>query len=641
MLGKKESQKESGMSKGTLSSAPSLESILIPPEELTLFKPRLARGGYAEIHAGLWGKQVVAVKQFSAFTAGDDAKELIQEAKIMLQVGAESPYIMPPKKICLDSHSIVMDLMTKGSLRQLLDDKTQALPWLVRYQIACDISCGLRDLHARKILHRDLKSLNILLTHCLRAKLTDFGLAKLKEDLITQSGGSLLGGSVPWMPPELLQLKPGKWTMAADIYSLGMVLWELVTRRVPFADVNPFTLVTWIGAGNQEKIPKDCPPKLKALIISCWDITPSKRPTAIQVISALQPLLANEQKSQTSLPATVMTLSPCTVDTEQLRSKLQSLEKEKRQQVEQHELEMQQLKKEMKKMEEKMAQMELAYKKQLEAAAEEQFKQRIEAASSLSQELKQQKKEIKLSLPPQTPTMPSTISSLTSTSTAHNSQRLMPAPKAAVSAEQLKLQDALILACEHGDEKKVKNCLSQGAKLDVANTAGKYPLGAAVWGMNSKVVSSLLERMRPDSISIMAWEDWEKHNLKHYKELFIVSKFDPQNYKEWHALLEQMDHSIFFRDCHLKIVNQQWPPDPGTSSWSWEDLKKYVAEDRWSLMNKAGFWCYGTNIIVATKKEYETYKIKIQQQIREESLKTVAEFNFSYNTFNDNSTASV
>lgn len=59
------------MSKKISSSSTSLESILIPPEELTLFKPPLARGGYGVVHAGLWKKQVVAVKQFSAFTAGE------------------------------------------------------------------------------------------------------------------------------------------------------------------------------------------------------------------------------------------------------------------------------------------------------------------------------------------------------------------------------------------------------------------------------------------------------------------------------------------------------------------------------------------------------------------------------------------
>ncbi len=93
-----------------------------------------------------------------------------------------------------------------------------------------DIAVGLSILHVHELLHRDLKSLNILLDVNGRAKLCDFGLSTLKS----QAKDTSEVGTLLWNAPEVLQGKAA--TAASDIYSFAMICWEVVTRRLPYSD---------------------------------------------------------------------------------------------------------------------------------------------------------------------------------------------------------------------------------------------------------------------------------------------------------------------------------------------------------------------------------------------------------------------
>ncbi len=138
----------------------------------------------------------------------------------------------------------------------------------------------------------------------------------------------------------------------------------------------------------------------------------------------------------------------------------------------------------------------------------------------------------------------------------------------------LLLQNELIAACKQGDEKAVTALLKQGAKLDMANTKGEQPLGAAVWGMCPDVVNALLKQT--GGVAPMTWEECKKHNLKYYKEVFIVPKFDAQTFGEWNTLLQKMDRNPFVRALHLKKVDEQ---RRDKHSASWDALRKYVYDN--------------------------------------------------------------
>ena len=415
----KEKEKKQSGKVGKLDSTGIIRlDITLSHKELELFEPPLGDGGYGIVYRARWKEQEVAVKKLKVQTINEDAlKELRKEAEIMFQMGIESPYIVPVKKICLEAphYSLVMELMPKGSLFQLLKSK-QDLPWPIRFQIALDVSYGLRDLHARAILHRDLKSLNILLDDRLRAKLTDFGLSKIKQQTASQS--TQAKGTPQWMAPELFDDEP-KMTPECDIYSLGMVLWELASRQIPFAKApNQQVAIGWIMRGKKEQIPTDCPKELKSLIESCWEL-PAKRPTAVKVAEQLKPLLTTavekEKKADSGKAAALASLE----DLARFQPPVSVTHSPVTQTPPDEALQ------KLKEMEEKMARLELAHKKQLEQRKKQAEIERLKQQHQT--ELARQK-DSKLSPPPQTSAMPSSASRSTSSISTSISQTLIPPP---------------------------------------------------------------------------------------------------------------------------------------------------------------------------------------------------------------------
>ena len=185
----------------------------------------------------------------------------------------------------------------------------------------------------------------------------------------------------------------------------------------------------------------------------------------------------------------------------------------------------------------------------------------------LEAEPKRAQKELKYESPIQPPKSMPPLPPVSQTI----AQTILPPPKPKASPTQLALQDQLIAACKQGDEKAVKVLLQRGAKPNMANTQGEQPLGAAVWGMCPDVVNALLKQA--SDVAPMTWDECEKHNLKYYKEVFIVSKFAPQLIGDWYKLLQKIELNPFIRSYHLKKVDQQWHDN---DSASWENLKRYV-----------------------------------------------------------------
>jgi serine/threonine protein kinase len=568
-------------------------NITVPNSALTLVK-LLGEGGFGSVYEGLYKGNPVAIKRLKIQHLTDKAvEELRNEAKIMFQLGLESKYIVPLKKICLESpyYSLVMELMPKGSLYDLLRNN-QPLPLKIRLQIALDTALGLKDLHDYCILHRDLKSMNILLDDRLRAKLADFGLAKVKYETCSQS--SVAKGTVLWMAPELFDDDP-KMTIASDVYSFGMVLWELLTRKLPYAKAaNQIVAARWIEKGKKEDIPGDCPLELKVIIESCWETLPTKRLTAVQIVEQLKPLVTTEEQKQPSSSS--------------ISSQKENL----------HELEMHKLKAEM---EQKMAQMKLAYEQQLDIAAEEK-QQKDKEIERLKQdhqaELKRIQKESKLKpLSSQSISTPSELVQIPVMS-KNIQQTFMPMPKSLISAGELQLQDQLLAACKRGDEKEVAALLKRGAKPDIPNAKGEQPLGAAVWSMCPDIVNILLKQS--NSVASMTWSECEEHNLKHYKEVFIIPAFDPKTYKEWNQFLKKMDSNLFISTFHLKMIDEQWH-DNDTSSW--DHLKRYSSEKRSRgfsellIMPKAKAGCSNTEV------GYVNFRTQIKQKLESAKHPTV------------------
>ncbi len=232
---------------------------------------------------GRWKGVDVTVKQVPFSIS---LEKFQQEAKIIAQ--CDSPHIVQLYGICLDINPIamVMEYLPKGSLQQVLQDKNEKLLWNepIRWNIAEDVGKGLSYLHDQKIVHRDLNSAVILLDNHYQAKISGFESAKIKltdNNTVTQTRGESR-----WLAPEIL-FEGKNPTFASDIYSYGMILWEIASRRLPYPETKSvFEVVNLIQKGN-EKIPTDCPAGYRKVIENCWK-KPHERPSAQYALEALR-----------------------------------------------------------------------------------------------------------------------------------------------------------------------------------------------------------------------------------------------------------------------------------------------------------------------------------------------------------------
>ena len=185
---------------------------------------------------------------------------------------AESPY-------CL-----ITEYMVNGSLAHFMKKKGSELNGTERSLIALDIARGMEFLHSRGIIHRDLKSLNVLLDEKKRAKVGDFGLARVK------AAGPMTGlvGTSYYMAPEVVVSAP-YYDERVDVYSYGIVLWELLTNSEVYAGEDKITVMTEVIQHNRRPlIPLTTPDALRCLIGRCWSQDANDRPSFREIIEMLQ-----------------------------------------------------------------------------------------------------------------------------------------------------------------------------------------------------------------------------------------------------------------------------------------------------------------------------------------------------------------
>lgn len=174
-----------------------------------------------------------------------------------------------PPNLC-----IVTEYMPRGSLYDYLHKQkgTFKLPSLLK--VAIDVSKGMNYLHKNKILHRDLKAANLLMDENEVVKVADFGVARVQDQSGVMTAET---GTYRWMAPEVIEHKP--YNHKADIFSFGVVLWELLTGKLPYDHLSPLqAAVGVVQQGLRPTIPTHTHPKLAELIERCWQHDPSLRP---------------------------------------------------------------------------------------------------------------------------------------------------------------------------------------------------------------------------------------------------------------------------------------------------------------------------------------------------------------------------
>ncbi|RWW22747.1 hypothetical protein GW17_00013037 [Ensete ventricosum] len=204
--------------------------------------------------------------------------------------------------------------MSGGSIYDFLHKHagTFKLPVLIR--VATDVSEGMNYLHQNNIIHRDLKSSNILIdenkasynvtSRCIVIKFSSF--CSLVSIIFNAQLIVHLTGTYRWMAPEVIAHWP--YDHKADVFSFGVVLWELLTSKLPYSNLTPLqAAIGVVLKGLRPTIPANTHPRLAELIGKCWQQDPARRPEFSSILEILQ-RIANEVKYQTKNVIPLMTL---------------------------------------------------------------------------------------------------------------------------------------------------------------------------------------------------------------------------------------------------------------------------------------------------------------------------------------------
>lgn len=254
------------------------QSYAIDPKEIELTKV-LGHGSFGTVYQATVRKKPVAVKVFHNQNATDEILEdFCNEVEIISKM--HHPQIIQFLGASLNPLMIVTELMS-GDLEHFLRDRSINLPLLSRLRMARDAALGMTWLHGSNpmIIHRDVKTSNFLIDENLRVVVADFGFADTIKKGSSTWDDSGYKGTIYYTAPELL--KNSEFNEKVDVYSFGIVLWEIYTREAPypeFSSVSSEKLQKHVTdkiafEGVRPIIPADCIPKLAQLMEDCWGDT--------------------------------------------------------------------------------------------------------------------------------------------------------------------------------------------------------------------------------------------------------------------------------------------------------------------------------------------------------------------------------
>lgn len=313
IIHKRENLTHSTDSASSLASSINFDELIL--EEV------IGGGGFGQVWRAKWRGTPVAVKVLTGSAQRENVSiAILQEfaAEINMLRGMRHPNICLYMGASLDppNRAIITELAANGSLWDALrlplqapyvaaDGMTMAAwpaelyggsipqqvppvdtwPWVLVKRVAFGAARGMTYLHSGvpPVLHRDLKSANLLLDESYTTKVCDFGLSRLKAQEKSMTGNC---GTVQWMAPEILANQP--YAEPADVFSFGIILWELLTAECPYDGMSAIQCaLAVLNRDYRPEIPDWCPPQYAALIRACIDKNTAARPTFAQIILAL------------------------------------------------------------------------------------------------------------------------------------------------------------------------------------------------------------------------------------------------------------------------------------------------------------------------------------------------------------------
>ena len=251
-----------------------------------------------QVYKGKWLKidLFVAIKTLHLTHFNDDMKKKLTNELLILK-SVSHPNIVKFYGVCVDEdqYSLITEYASLHSLFDLLEEKKKfSSP--EQLSIGIQIATGINYLHQSKpqILHRNIKSTNILLENHhsgYNVKICDFNMIQMRN----QSKGNV---SICWTAPEVLDLDP--YTEKSDIYSLGVVYWELVTYQIPYDGHSNSSIRDFILSSRRLKIPQNISTNFRLIIEKCWSQNPNDRPTCSDLLNMFKEQHDQKQKQNQS-----------------------------------------------------------------------------------------------------------------------------------------------------------------------------------------------------------------------------------------------------------------------------------------------------------------------------------------------------
>eukprot|EP00249_Psilotum_nudum_P016148 c25679_g1_i1 orf=467-1657(-) len=181
---------------------------------------------------------------------------------------------------------VVVEYLAGGTLKDFLSrHRHRKLAFKIVMQLALDLSRGLSYLHSQSIVHRDVKTENILLDKKMKVKIADFGVARVEAQNPRDMTGAT--GTIGYMAPEVLDGRP--YNRKCDVYSFGICLWEVYCCAMPYSKLSFADMTSAVVKHNlRPEIPRCCPSSLSSIMKKCWDANPDKRPSMDDVVHMLE-----------------------------------------------------------------------------------------------------------------------------------------------------------------------------------------------------------------------------------------------------------------------------------------------------------------------------------------------------------------
>eukprot|EP01116_Phalansterium_solitarium_P019162 TRINITY_DN5270_c0_g2_i1.p1 TRINITY_DN5270_c0_g2~~TRINITY_DN5270_c0_g2_i1.p1 ORF type:complete len:650 (+),score=204.34 TRINITY_DN5270_c0_g2_i1:113-2062(+) len=272
---------------------------IIPFNQLRFIK-ELGSGSFGQVYKGIYKNRPVAIKISMAIDP-KHITEFLGEAEVMTSI-KHHKNVLRLFGICIHESKpiIVLEFMGGGTLLGHLQS-TAYISDEQQLKYLRGIAAGLQPLAQHSLVHRDLAARNILLDETMEPKIADFGMSRVvrSEDKVGQTQTNM--GPIRWMAPE--SIRNLVYSEASDVWSYGVLVWEIVTRKAPHAEMSLLELAVKIrDKGVTPGIPHDCPPYIQQLLSKCWQFEPENRPSFAEICDYLAQVRVDAEQPGSAPP---------------------------------------------------------------------------------------------------------------------------------------------------------------------------------------------------------------------------------------------------------------------------------------------------------------------------------------------------